>query len=70
MSVISFANETASHYRNCTVVVAGQPESFAPLATTHFSNVIFIVTCIVALISLSFGFYYYCIHELFLNKCE
>ena len=51
---------------NRAVVVAGQPESFAPLATTHFSNAILIVTCTLGLIS--FFSSYYCIYVLFFEQ--
>ena len=66
----AFTNAHINFLARSRKLSRGQPESFAPLATTHFSNVIFIVTCIVALISFLFSSSYYCIYVLFLNKCE
>lgn len=66
----AFTNALINFLARSRKLSRGQPESFAPLAPTHFSNVIFIVTCILTLISFLFSSSYYCIYVLFLNKCE
>ena len=45
-------------------------KSFAPLATTYFSNVVFIVTCMLALISFFFSSIIIVFMYFFKNKFE
>ena len=54
--------------RNCALVVANPKALLLYLATTHFANVIFIVTCKLALISLFLSAFNMCFFWISVNE--